>query len=362
MKTHLQAWQILVVVLASLFNRDQQRLIEYLVTLVRVLLEERQGKRLILNDDQRRRLAVKGRLLSRRQIFDLGLPFHPDTILRWHRKLVAKKWDYTNQRNNVGRPKTKPEIVKLILRFAKENPSWGYDRIQGALGNLGHKVSDQTIGNILRESGIEPAPDRKRTGSWSVFLKAHWDVLAAVDFTTVEVWTTRGLITFYLLFVMELKSRRVHFAGSTVHPHTAWIKQVARNLTDWNDGFLKDKKYLIMDRDSKFCEAFQAVLKDSDVTPVILPPRSPNLNAHLERFFGSLKQECLDQMIFFGERPLRNAVKEYLAHYHGERNHQGLDNRLVDPGEKVTTVANPTLPIQCRKRLGGMLRYYHRAA
>ena len=137
----------------------------------------------MLNDDQRRHLAVKGRLLSRKQLLELGVPFHPDTILRWHRTLVAKKWDYSDRRKKAGRPNTSPEIVKLVLRFAKENPRWGYDRIQGALANLGYKVSDQTVGNILKEHGIEPAPDRKRTGSWSTFMKAHWDVLAAVDFT-----------------------------------------------------------------------------------------------------------------------------------------------------------------------------------
>ena len=362
MKMHLQAWQLLVVILASLFNREQQRVVEYLVALVRVLLEERNGKRLMLSDDQRRRLAVKSKLLSRKQILDLGVPFHPDTILRWHRKLVAKKWDYSQRRKKTGRPETDPEIVKLVLQFAKDNPGWGYDRIQGALANVGHKVSDQTVGNILKTNGVEPTPDRKRTGSWATFLKAHWDVLAAVDFTTVEVWTPRGLITFYLLFVIELKTRRVHFAGSTVHPHTEWMKQVARDSTAWDDGFLKDKKYLIMDRDTKFCEAFRAILEDSDVQPVVLPAQSPNLNAHMERFMGSLKCECLDQMIFFGERSLLNAVNQYLAHYHGERNHQGLENRLIDPGEDLSNEANVALPIQCRERLGGMLRYYHRAA
>ena len=167
-------------------------------------------------------------------------------------------------------------IVDLVLRFSKENPSWGYDRIQGALANVGYEISDRTVGNILKAHGIEPAPRRQRTGSWSTFLKAHWDVLAAIDFTTVEVWTKGGLVTFYLLFVMELKTRRVHFAGCTVNPHEAWMKQTARELTNFEDGFLNGKRYILMDRDGKFCPAFRNFLKNEDVKPVRLPARSPN--------------------------------------------------------------------------------------
>lgn len=368
MKLTLPAWQLMVAILACLINHEQQKTIEYLILLVKVAIEQRDAKLKSLNNDQRRRLAGKGRRLSYQQVRELnalGLPFTPETLLRWHKSLVAKKWDYSHRREQVGRPKTDPKVVKLIVRFASENPSWGYDRIQGALGNLGYGISDQTIGNVLKDHGIAPAPDRKRTKSWKTFLKAHWDVLAAIDFTTVEVWTPRGLITFYLLFVMELKTRRVHFAGSTVSPSTDWMKQAAKNLTDWDDGFLKDKKYLIMDRDSKFSTAFRSILETSDVQPVVLPPKSPNLNAHLERFMGSLKREVVHEMIFFGEHSLLNDVKNYLAHYHTERNHQGLENKLIDPRDEVVTAdsdSDPTLPIECRERLGGMLRYYHRAA
>ena len=185
--------------------------------------------------------------------------------------------------------------------MAKENPDWGYDRIQGALANLGHTISDQTVGNILKAHGIEPAPERKRQTSWKTFLKAHWDVLGAIDFTTIEVWTTGGLVTFYLLFVMELKTRCVHFAGCTTNPDATWMKQIARNLTDAEDGFLHGKRYLLMDRDGKFCPAFREILKVDGVEPVLLPPKSPNLNAHLERFHRSIKEQCLSKMIFFLE-------------------------------------------------------------
>jgi putative transposase len=283
----------------------------------------------------------------------------PDTILRWHRKLVAQKWDYSECRKSVGRPRVGQEIVNLVVRFARENATWGYDKIQGALANLGHKISDQTVGNILKEHGIEPASERKRLTTWKTFLKAHWDVLGAIDFTTVEVWTKGGLVMYYLLFVMEVATRRVHFAGCTTSPDELWMKQMARNLTDSFDRFLLGKQYLIMDWDTKFSKAFRDILEVEGVKCVRLPPRSPNLNSHQEQFFGSLKSECLDRMIFFGERSLRNAVREYLEHYHTGRNHQGLGNRIIDPGDEVGQCEGE---IQNRERLGGMLRYYYRDA
>ena len=171
---------------------QQQELIEYLRAENQVLKEKLGKKRILLNDDQRRRLAVKGKILGRKRLQEVGTLFTPDTILRWHRMLVAKKWDYSKRRKHVGRPRTKPEIANLVLRFARENPSWGYDRIQGALANLGHKISDQTVGSILKEHGIEPTAERKRQTTWKTFIESHWDVLSAIDFTTVEVWTKDG--------------------------------------------------------------------------------------------------------------------------------------------------------------------------
>jgi len=305
----LQPWQLFLMILAGWVNREQQAAIDYLRTENPVLKEKLGTKRILLNDDQRRRLAVAGKVLGRNRLAEIGTLFTPDTILRWHRLLVAKKWDYSARRTNKGRPPTAQEIVDLVLRMARENPSWGYDRIQGALENLGHQVADQTVGNILRAHGIEPAPERKRKSTWKSFLQAHWDVLAAIDFTTVQVWTKGGLVTFYLLFVMELKTRRVHSAGCTTSPYEAWMTQAARELTNFKDGFLNGKRYLLMDRDAKFSASFRATLASVGVEAVILPPRSPNLNAYLERFFGSLKAECLGRMIFFGEESLRRAVK-----------------------------------------------------
>jgi putative transposase len=284
----------------------------------------------------------------------------PDTILRWHRLLIERKWDYSDRKTKpVGRPAIAKEVQELVVRLASENPSWGHDRIQGAVANLGHVLSDRTVANILKGHGIEPAPQRKRRSTWATFLKAHWQVLAATDFTTVEVWTPKGLVTFYLLFVMELATRRVQCAGITTNPDEIWMKQMARNLTAADDGFLCGKRYLLMDRDGKFSAAFRQILSDAGTEPVRLPPRSPNLNAHIERFWRSLREECTDRMIFFGEVMLRLSVLEFGRHYHGERNHQGLGNRLIESAEEVGQLAGD---VRCHERLGGLLRYYYRQA
>lgn len=359
MQFPLRPWQLFVVALAGWLQRDLQAVIEFQNAQIEALLHQLGRKRLQLTDDQRRVLAVKARAIGRKALLGLTTIVTPDTLLRWHRQLVARKWDHSEKRRSVGRPRLRPLIADLILRFARENTHWGYDRIQGALANVGYHVADTTVGRVLKEHGIEPAPERQRTGLWSTFLKAHWETLAAIDFTTVEVWTRGGLVTFHLLFVMELKTRRIHFAGCTTSPNDAWMAQVARNLTDPIDGFLVGKTQLLMDRDTKFSSAFRDTLYAAGVKCVVLPPQSPNLNAYQERFFASLKSECLDRIIFFGEASLRRAVREFLEHYHRERNHQGLQNGLI---ESVAGIGGTEGTIQCRERLGGMLRYYHRRA
>src|SRR5213594_4770631 len=210
--------------------------------------------------------------------------------------------------------------------MAEENRAWGYRRIQGALANLGHMLAHNTIANILKRHGIEPAPERSRKTTWKEFLNRHWNQIVATDFFTVEAWTCSGLKRFVVLFFMDLATRRVEIGGIASSANGLWMSQIARNLTDAVDGFFAGKRYLIHDRDPLYTKDFLAILMGSGIESVKLPPRSPNLNAYAERFVRTIKEGCLERMIFFGEDSLRNAICEFVAHYHLDRNHQGLDN------------------------------------
>ena len=243
--------------------------------------------------------------------------------------------------------------------MATENRDGGYRRIQGALANLGHEVSRSTVANILKEHGMEPAPERNRKTTWKEFLPRHWEVIVSVDFFTIEAWTRKGLTRFVVLFLIDLSTRKVEFAGLARQANGLWISQVARNLSDAEDGFLRGTRYLIHDRDPLFSGEFAETLGTIGVQSVKLPPRSPNLNAHAERFVRTIKESCLERMILFGEGSLRRSIHEFMEHYHQERNHQGLSNRLIM--KDGTGVVNGE-PIQCRQRLGGMLNYYYRQA
>lgn len=273
----LQPWQLFFAILVGWVNEYSRRRIDYLQTEVEILKEAFGKKRILLTNDQRRRLAEKGKPLGRKGLAEISSFFSPDTIFRWHRQLIAQKWTYANDQKPVGRPSTPKDVVDLILQLAKENPTWGYDRIADSLATVGHKVSDQTVGNVLKGHGIEPAPKRKAQMTWGTFLKAHWEQLSAIDFTTVEVWTSKGLVTFYLLFAMRLATRKVQFLGCTSTPGGPWMEQIARNLTDAFDGFLRNPiRYVLMDRDTKFTAKFQEILRSADIIPVLLPPKSPN--------------------------------------------------------------------------------------
>jgi putative transposase len=352
------ALRLLLHFFAGWVNRRQLNVIEYLKEENIVLREQLGGRRLRLTDAQRRRLAVKGKAIGRKALGEVACIVTPDTILRWYRRLIARKYDGSESRGP-GRPRTAEDIAELVVRMAKESPSWGYTRIRDALGNLGHEIGRNTVKRILLEHGIEPAPERSKRTPWRTFLKAHWGAIAAADFFTVEVLTLGGLVRYSVFFVMELRTRRVHIAGITCQPCGAWMMQVARNLTDAIDGFLLDKHHIILDRDPLYTAAFRRMLKDSGVKVVRLPARSPNLNAQAERFVLSIKSECLNRMVPLGENHLRSAITEYVSHYHGERPHQGLDNRLIEPDE---TAGRSKGPIACRERAGGMLRYYYREA
>jgi putative transposase len=243
--------------------------------------------------------------------------------------------------------------------MARENRAWGYDRIAGALANLGHEISDQTVGNVLRRHGLLPAPERKRRTSWTAFIRTPMDLLAGTDFFTAEVLTLRGLVTYYVLFFIHLESCRVDIAGITVHPDEAWMKQIARNATMDDCNALRDCRYLLHDRDTKFTRSFRAIIASGRVEPLALPARRPNLNAYAERWVRSVKEGSLSRVILFGERSLRQALGTYVNHFHAERNHQGKGNILLF---SRATDRQREGPVRCRERLGGLLRYYHREA
>ena len=281
----------------------------------------------------------------------------PETILAWHRTLVAQKFDGSQQRQSPGRPTIDQELEALIVRIAQENRSWGYDRIVGALANLGLTVSDQTVGNVLKRHGIAPAPERKTTTTWKEFIRTHMDVLVATDFFTAEVWTLGGLVTYYVLFFLHLGSREVHVAGVTPHPNEAWMVQVARNVTMEEWGFLSPGQYLIHDRDTKFCAAFQQLIDDAGVERVVLPPRSPNLKCLRgalgpisqgrvslagDPVWGSLPAPCAQRVC--GRIIIRSAIIRARA----------TSCFFRDPARTQSV----TGPIQCRERLGGLLKYY----
>jgi transposase InsO family protein len=351
-------FQFLVATVAGFVNRSQQDVIEYLREENRVLREQVGGRRLRLTDDQRRRLAVRAKALGRAALHGLGSIVTPDTLLGWYRKLVAAKYNGAKSRRP-GRPPTRVDLAQLVVTMAQQNSGWGYTRIRGALANLGHEIGRNTIKRILADAGIEPAPERGKRTPWKTFLKAHWGAIAAADFFTVEVLTSIGLVRYFVMVVIDLKTRRVQIAGVVHDLRGRWVEQIARNLTDPVHGFLNDARYLIHDRDPVFTRAFRKILQAAGVKAVRLPARSPNLNAYCERFILSVKGECLRRMIPLGKRHLELMLAEYLEHYHQERNHQGLGNRLI---ENLPANDNATGPVRCRERLGGVLNFYHREA
>jgi len=331
--------------------------IDYLREEIHVLKEHVGGKRLRFTEDQRARLARKAKKLKLGKLKEIANLVTPQTLLAWHRRLVAAKYDSSKKR--IGRPGTKVDITELIVRFATENRNWGYGSIEGALLHLGHEVSRSTIARVLKKAGIEPAPDRKKGMTWSEFLKSHWDVMAATDFFTTEVWTARGLIRYHVLFVIRLATREVKIVGIIPEPSDDWMKQIARNLTDCLDGFLTEYKYLIHDRGPQFSKAFKMILGGGGVKTIRLPRRSPNLNSFAERWVRTAKELCVDRIIFFGESSLRRALSEVEIFYNRERPHQGIGNKIIQFNAEEQDCDGV---ISCRSRLGGMLNYYHRKA
>ncbi len=331
---------------------------EYLAAENEILRSKIKG-RVRLENTERIRLAKLGRELGRKALEDVAAIVKPETILGWYRKLVAEKFSGVEKRRRVGRPRTPEEVEELILSMARDNCSWGYSRIVGALSNLGCACCEETVAEVLRRHGVPPAPKRVSSLSWSEFIRVHQDVIAASDFFTADVMTSAGLVTYYVLFFLHLDTRRVHIAGVTTNPDEIWMKQVARNITMAEWGFLWGRRHLIIDRDSKYTAAFRAILKETGIELIRLPPKSPNLNAYAERWVLSVKSELLSRIVFFGESSLRRALSEYLEHFHSERNHQGKRNALLFSRRQPTEVAGA---VKCQERLGGLLKLYYRDA
>jgi putative transposase len=357
--------QFLIAMIASAINERTKRKLDYALEEVQVVKEAFRAatgkERIPFTPDQRRRLAVVGKELSpeeRRQCCQI---VQPATILAWLRELAARKYD--SSRSKTGRPRRARDIRKLVIDLALANEGWGYTKIRDALLNgLKIEIGRTTVANILKEAGIEPAPERERKRTWKRFMKMHWDTLYACDFFSVEALGLFGTVRSMVFFVIQLKTRAVEVVGIRVDPDGEWMKQMARNLVDPVEGFLRGATHLIHDRDQLFTESFTAILKSGGVECVKIPARSPNCNPHAERFVKTIKYECLNQFIFFGERHLRDVIREFVEHYHTERFHQGLGGQLIksQPGSANDNGSNGS--IACHSRLGGLLNYYHRAA
>ncbi|AHH98819.1 hypothetical protein KALB_5457 [Kutzneria albida DSM 43870] len=279
----------------------------------------------------------------------------PGTILRWHRRLVAKKWTYPNRS---GRPPVDDTIAALIVRMANENQTWGYRRIQGELLKLGHRVGASTIRRILTRCRIPPAPSRYTDTTWRQFLRTQASTMLAVDFFHVDCAVTLKRI--YVFFVLEVGSRYVHILGMVTNPDGAWTTQQARNLLMDLGDRAAHFRFLIRDRADQFTASFDAVLADAGIQVVKIPPRCPRANYFAERFVLTARTELTDRMLVFGERHLRTVLAEYAAHYNGRRPHRG--RQLSPPRSQQPTPNLNHERIKRRQVLGGLINEYERAA
>jgi putative transposase len=314
----------------------------------------RQTRRPPLTMTDRVVLAAASRLLPRSSWRSFLVT--PATLLRWHRRLVARRWTYGGRS---GRPSIGDEIRELVLRLARENPRWGYQRIAGELNGLGIIVSATTVRKILRQAGLGPAGERSGL-SWRAFLRAQAASMLAVDFFTVE---TISLQRLYVLFFIELGSRRVHVAGCTANPTGAWVTQQARQFAWTLQERRSSFRFLIRDRDSKFTRAFDSVFASEGIKIIKTPVRAPKANAIAERFVRTVRAECLDWLLIMNRRHLERVLRVFVDHYNTHRPHRSLNLAPPEPSEqRVRAVRLPTAAVERRVRLGGLIHEYNIAA
>lgn len=348
-------WSKLLIKLSQNVNEELLKQNELLKAQVLELQQHQQG-RIRHTEFFKRRMARLAKGLSSAALEAACLVVRPSTVLRWHRELIIKKFDGSKNRSYPGRPRIGVTIESLIVEMAEDN-RWGALRIQGALKHVGYTVSHQTVLNVLKRHGLHPSPNRIADDSWAKFIRIHLAVTVATDFLTQEVITARGYVTYYILFFIRLDTRRVHVAGITQHPNERWMLQISRNLTGVDEPFLDDCCYMICDRDTKYTRQFRRLFREHGIKTVRLPPYSPNLNAYAERWVRSIKEDCLNHLILFGEGSLRRAVSEYVAFYNRERPHQGLNNEMVVPESREIKAEGE---IKVKSRLGGLLNLYYR--
>jgi putative transposase len=310
----------------------------------------RQIDRPDLNDDDRSLLGAIAAALPRR--LRQGWLVTPDTLLRWHRRRIARHW--TQPTRPPGRPPTSRQLRRVILRLANENPTWGYRRIHGELAGLGHQIAASTVWLILNNAGIDPAPQRS-TVTWSQFLRSQAAV--ACDFATIDTVTLRR---FYLLFFIDIPTRTVYFGGITEHPTGAWTTQAARNLFLRHGEQLADAKALLRDRGSQFIDAFDEVFRTEGLKILKTPIRTPVANAFAERWIGTLRRELLDRTLIWNRHQLEGLVVDYIAHYNQHRPHRSLDQR--PPAGRAAQPPNPPLRLVRSSRCDGLINEYRNAA